>query len=359
MLSKALSSLNKKRREWLQHRRTPLFSQHPRRQTQVHKQKSICNIHSSRPSHKQVEMQALRDCFAFDIGQRHRLFTHEDSKYFNLHKIFGTLCLANFVYRTVLFFTYKTTLLDDGSWQSLAWIGVHAALHLSSFEFILNTKRNKTYNVIWPEMRWHSMIFAYRSIAAMVLLWGARNNLIASARIVFYARAAIVICTMLAADLVTRIYKQKNIVDAADSTMRGNPYPQYVPTMWRKFQNLFYSTSQVFGTIAILCLGFDSIFVLLVPIQLAPFLMTLEKKGFITQAGWHFWYTLTILVGYAYNIMMPQDDMHYFKWGAAVFFCTARFALNTNKYILWGVVIATQAMLYTHVKSDDGVYVCA
>ena len=292
--------------------------------------------------------QAIKDSLYVNPQQSHRLVTHEDAKFAHAHKILGVLCLSHFFYRMYQFATQGPQFFDK-SLYTLGWIVMHAGLHVSSFEFILPSRRNKTYNTIWPEMRWHSLIFAYRSIAAMTVLWAQANGYI-NDHITMYLRSFIVIATMLAADYTTQHYKKKGAVDAKDSTMRGNPYPSYVSPRFAKVLNLFYSTSQAFATMVILSRGSESVFWLLLPIQTAPFLMTLEKKGIINQAGWHFWYTLAIAFTYVYNMKLPDECvlLETYRW-LTLLFCVGRFYCNMNKYFLWSSLIAVM-LIYNPLK---------
>lgn len=238
----------------------------------------------------------------------------------------------------------------DNSWFSLICIAIHAMLHVSSFQFILSTKRNKVYNIIWPEMRWHSMIFAYRSIVLMFLIWLCMNAYLHPA-VVVYLRGPIVIGTMMCADGITAFYKSRNMVDNADSTMRGNPYPPYVPAYAIKMHNMFYSVSQVLATANILYRGFNTVFYQLLAIQTAPFGMTLVKKGIMKQAGWHMSYTLALLSSYWYGWMIPHDYTRYVYWGSVILFCVGRFRYNMNKYLLWSAAIAVQwYMMYMDTR---------
>jgi hypothetical protein len=179
-------------------------------------------------------------------------------------------------------------------------------------------------------MRWHSFIFAMRSILAMYVIWFQQNGFI-PLQYDLLARGSLVIGTMLCADAVTKWYS----VDT--TTMRNNPYPDYVPDYVRKYLNLFYSMSQIFATFAILYRGYDLIFLTLIPIQLAPFMMTMVKKGLIRQIGWHIGYIVQLLIGYfyAYQHMVHNSPVIPLAIGAAIL----RFGVGLNKYVLWGFVI--------------------
>lgn len=280
-------------------------------------------------------MAQFLDCFYFNFYQLKRLVTHEDARFFHLHKVLGFATLFHFAHRLSV---WKSTgnLGFDGSYTTLALIAMHALLHVSSFEFIISNRRNKVYNIIWPEMRWHSLIFAYRSLAVMALVWAFKAGLVGSW--IMFARAPLVILTMVAADYVTRIYQVQ------DTTMRGNPYPTYIPPWYVKIHNYFYSVSQVFATLNMLFRGSDLAFLSLIPIQTAPFCMTLQKKGIITQGAWHYYYTVALLINFYYAVVHDIEHAPQMKV-LALAFAVGRFGFGMNKYLLWGAIAAYQVYL--------------
>ena len=122
----------------------------------------------------------------------------------------------------------------------------------------------------------------------------------------------------------------------------------------------------------------DRVFLLLLPIQTAPFCMTLVKKGVITQAGWHLYYTLALLANYALALtpLLHGSSSSTEEGGIcsdcswctpipramyatlALAFVTGRFVLRRNKYALWTAVIivcaATAAWQQHHILAPAG-----
>lgn len=344
---------------------------------------------------------AISDAVTFRTRQLRRLFTHEDAKYLHAHKILGAVALLHFAYRFALWISHGDMHLfenDDNrcldrAWTLLALYGTHTLLHVTSLQFGVPDRRNTRYNVIWPEMRWHTMIFAYRSLAVLFMHWFVTVSssfygidFISSPQRITEIRGAIVLLTMAFADLVTIVYRWKGAKEAAakrndrdvddhghtaeqkqssvyllwnaastsertSMTMRNNPYPDYVHPSFAKALNLFYSTSQVLATMNVLTSrSMDRVFAILLPIQTAPFLMTLEKKGVITQAGWHLYYTLSLLANYALAASPPpalpeEEDGFGVRVSRGAFltlsalFAICRFRLRMNKYLLWTAVI--------------------
>ena len=276
-----------------------------------------------------------------NISQLHRLVTKEDGVYFHVHKILGFLVLANFVFRGYKWVSEGNMGFDE-SMDTVGWIAVHMLLHVSSFQFALPQKRIKTYNIIWPEFRLHSMIFAYRSLVAMGIIWlGMLGKISVWSEVIL--RGCLVLVTMVLADTVTKHFRAKGLVDTTETTMRTNPYPEWFPKNWIKYHNLFYSASQVLATMQ--CLTSKDIacpFVLLVAIQTAPFCMTLVKKGVIDQTGWHVYYTLALGVSYLYGkfgARLGSFIPRWLYWTISLVIMVGRFQLNLNKYFLWSTAV--------------------
>lgn len=292
-------------------------------------------------------LRAIKDTLYLNPYQVHRLVTHEDGIFFHAHKFFGVIGLANFIYRIGAHAVYGSMGYDASVW-TLAFIMVHAMMHVTSFEFIIPSRRNRVYNIIWPEMRWHSLVFAYRSLVLMTLLWFAWVGTIPS-HLTPWLRGPLVMTTMVVADIITSHYKKIDAIKDSETTMRSNPYPSYVHPSLVRIYNLMYSTSQVLGTMNILCRDIGSAFLIVLPIQIAPFGMTLVKKGVITQAGWHMWYSLAIFANFWYAKTITRSDtdgVELFYNMCVIFFTLGRFGLRLNKYALWGTIIAMQWYLF-------------
>lgn len=271
-----------------------------------------------------------------------KLVTKEDSHYFHMHKILGSACMVNFLYRIYLF---ASSIEHDlgfniGSNVYLYTMFVHTLLHVSSFQFILSPRRNPVYNIIWPEMRWHSLLFAYRSLIIMFLFMFQYHLY---TELFSVARFITVMLTMYAADYVTSVLPPSNNT----TTMRGNPYPKDTAEYIIKYLNLFYSISQVFATLHMLFApSADYIYLTLIPIQTAPFGMTLQRKGIISQFGWHLFYTVAILSNYLYSAV------HIYKpelmWMYMIIFSILRFRYKMNKYFLWSLIYLIHSIHSLH-----------
>ena len=230
-------------------------------------------------------------------------------------------------------------MMFDRSITTALCIGGHAMLHVTSFQFRLPRRRNMVYNIIYPEMRWHTTIFGFRALICMVVtIYFPQMK---------FLNGVVVYSTMVGADLATLHFKQDaaSMVVATEpkplTMMRGNAYPAYVGHRIRRWHNLFYALSQVLATMNMLYYGVDAMFVTLLPIQTAPLFMTLAKKGIISQLWWHILYTATLLMGFARGAI--TDDRYipaptYISLIAL--FSIGRFKFHINKYILWAVPVA-------------------
>ena len=269
-----------------------------------------------------------------NVGQFHRLVTKEDAVFFHAHKLLGFACLFNFIYRVYLLHTTGSVNLTTSYWTPV-WIAIHSLLHITSFQFHVSTVRNRKYNIIWPEMRWHTLIFSFRSLITMAMIWLSMTSYI-SYKLQEYTRGAIVLLTIYTADVVTEYYKNDN------TTMRDMPYPDYVPKWFITLHNYFYSISQVLATMNVLCQrDIDRVFLILIPIQTAPFGMTLVKKGIIDQAGWHVYYTIALLLNFIYasdNKLIPMTTF----MACSFIFSILRFKYHMNKYLLWSAITIVQ-----------------
>ena len=286
-----------------------------------------------------------------------RLATREDARFGHAHKLLGLAVLGHYAWRVARWARTGTTGLDEDPWTPL-WLLVHALLHATSFQFHVAGRRNHAYNVIWPEMRLHTTVFAARSLVVAAAVWLSRHALslavrygrlwpAGAARLVLafdpydhattlpWLRVAAVFGAMLLADVATAA------TGGAVGTMRGNPYPRGSPPIARRLLNLFYSVSQGGATVAVLsATSVEPVFMVLLPIQVAPLLMTLVKKGFLRQAGWHLWYTASLLAVWAHAIRSPRRQLELAWPGVAALiamFALLRLCLGMNKYAVWAV----------------------
>jgi hypothetical protein len=128
------------------------------------------------------------------LHNSYKLITREDP--FHSHKILGGLCLLHFIYRFwLLIFIGSMELYHP---NVVGFVCCHGLLSLSSLGFHISNVRNKTAPMIYPEFRFHSIIFALRSIACFALTYYKYSILY---------RFAVCYITMGLADVITIYYK--------------------------------------------------------------------------------------------------------------------------------------------------------
>ena len=217
------------------------------------------------------------------------LFTPQDTG--NIHKTLGGVALGHYIWRFGSFVVNGSMGFEGGASPAF-WIVLHALLSGTSLIFIIPTVRSNKSPMIWPEFRVHSILFAFRSLVAMSLVCAGFSTPA--------TRVATVMGTLALA------------------------------------VNMYYSVSQVFATLIVLLQpDLSRLFLVLFPIQIAAFLMTLVRKGMLSPAGWHSLYSLSLGLNYVYGIYASMNPLMY---PAAVFFCVSRFGFHINKYVLWGAI---------------------
>lgn len=277
-----------------------------------------------------------------------KFFTKEDSVYYHRHKILGGLALAHFTYRFWQWFTLGFISFTPDTW-TLSWIFIHAMLSLTSLQFHIPRNRIRKLPMIWPEFRIHSIVFAMRSILVMSCFW-SEQYFHMNPMLGVYARSLIVLSTLVLADIASNHYKKQQLLHPDETTMRSMPFPDYVPDVYRSKINLFYSVSQVIATSRMLFVtGMSPPFLVLFPIQLAAFLMTLVRKGYLSSGGWHGLYSLALGTNYLYGFLTDHDSFQTkipcISTTTSVLFCIMRFRYNVDKYRLWLTVLIVYVYL--------------
>jgi hypothetical protein len=257
-----------------------------------------------------------------------KLVTHEDV--FNVHKTLGVVCLSHFLVRMACLCIYGNMLFTR-EWTDVLLLLFHLFLSLSSLIFVIPKNRNKAFIVIWPEFRMHSILFASRSIACIFL-----DLLVSDKNIVRMGTMLIVVTTMALADVVSDHHQH---LVGGRTTMRGMSWPDRFPwnePLYQKAHNLFYSFSQIGATLLMVDGTLDEKFMVLLPIQIAPFLSTLVKKGIVQNSHWHIVYTLSLLLPYLHGVShhdRPFPSSHRLMIMSAI--ALFRFVFHANKYLLW------------------------
>jgi hypothetical protein len=287
-----------------------------------------------------------------------KLVTKEDGHFYHIHKMIGILVLAHYAYRTYLLLTTGSMQFDESFFTPYC-IVLHMVLSGSSFIFKIPDTRIQSAPMIYPEFRLHSIIFAYRSLIVMLLMWAAKRYDVV---LPLYLRGAVILLTMVCADMVTSHYKDQG------TTMRAMPFPEYLDAHMKERLNTFYSVCQIFATCQVLfSYHLDEVFAVVWPIQVAALLMTCVRKSIITAGAWHYYYSLSLLsnyiVGPIAGYFNPATTPGGLFFPSAVLVTMLRFyglpslpfmsqtkdsskssrrPAGINKYALWGMVVAGQ-----------------
>ena len=252
-----------------------------------------------------------------------KLFTNEDDK--QLHKILGFLSVASFLYR--YFYVYPTTgtLGFDGHWFDHATILLHLALSTSSL--IFHVIRRRLLNrpmIIWEEYRLHAIVFSTRCavVYALGMLRPFEGTLLERVLL-----PLVVLAHHVGADMITEKYGAKD----GTTTVRVKDGHRAEITSVLRFYAFYQFTalaSHLTPNARLADLGYNTF----IAIQSSAFLMTLYRKGVISEISHAFWYT-TCLVISMFHIFRNCGDAMFIAKLAGAYILRTDFRLN--KYVLW------------------------
>jgi len=252
-----------------------------------------------------------------------KLNTSEDK--FFLHKILGISALCNYVYRFGILLVEHDMQLSN--YFSMFFLSVHALLSISSFLFKLSNVRNRKIPVIYPEFRFHNMIFSFRSIFCCISFYFFSQ----------YSNSPIVvnmcICflTMLLADAATKYY-----ATGETKTIRNMPYDETICEKKKELVKDMNSVMQIYATYFMLG-NINTSFSPMFAIQFSSFLMTLVKKNLIKPHLWHYLYAMSLWMNFFLIFTMEISFLVKMNIGCFLFY-EWRIKRNLNKYVGWSFV---------------------
>lgn len=261
-----------------------------------------------------------------DLSRLRRLMTREDI--FNIHKILGIGALSHFAFRIIYGFHVESNSIFS---HLPFWLLIHLTLSTSSLVFHIPQNRIRSAPMIWPEFRLHSILFAYRSLlCCLVVLY------VYPVWLMIIVRHALLLATLHMADRITVACKQHD--NRLGTTMRGMPMPESFTPFMQSVLNYFYSISQICATLTVIVPRANDligpVFWPTLPIQLAPFFMTLVRKGIMSSFMWHVGYSVALLWNFIYGYLQV-NDFPIVYWVYLGYFCMGRFVVGTDKYFLW------------------------
>jgi len=227
-----------------------------------------------------------------------------------IHKILGFGCLVHYGYRFMLKFKYDTMFLDISPISPL----FHLGLSLSSFIFKVPIKRFLNRTIIWKELQLHNIIFTSRSICMIY-----HNIYFKTYDINYYLTKLLIISGHhYLADKVSDKYINDDLTTTRDIRGGGN--------------KKFYAISQIIATTTLLLnTNPDSSFTIMFPIQLSAFLMTLVRKGMISNELWNILYTSSLIFPFLLfnnNLTKSTNNIHLYS----LLHIFLRLEIKTNKY---------------------------
>lgn len=258
------------------------------------------------------------------------LVTKEDNLF--SHKVLGVLVVLSFGFRLSQFSSDMAFPAHPG-W-TLPTLALHWMLTASSFQFKIPQRRIRDGGRVWPQYRWHSLIFTTRCILILALYWYEQRHGLEPN---YDANFFIVLLGLVAADCVNYAVGE----EFCSNTMRELDGPAAV-----KF---IYSAALFHVTVFfIMGLRFYAVpFYGLVPIQMTPFVGTLRRKRVMTSDFLGAFIFGSILVGgfatqaYYYH-RAGGERMHLF--GRSIALLAAFLRLSPlpyfcyplqNKYFIW------------------------
>lgn len=287
----------------------------------------VAELDKSDPRYKKNEV-------TFNENKINKLFTHEDK--YNVHKILGLIVLLNYAH---LFYDFAYTGFIgeislrkvDKYFIGLTW--AHALLSLSSLQFLIPRSRTGILPMIWQEFRMHSIVFALRSIIIINILYFFGKNEVTNV-----CRLVVVLLTMYLADIISDKLRE----DKKESTTATMPYWNGCSPELQNNIKFFYTYAQILATIICLFEKESYVLFIVLPIQLAAFLMTLVRKNIINTFQYHLVYSLSLLLGFIVNYKSTGFYSIYLAMFLGLVIYVLRTKLHLNKYYLWCIIFSLQ-----------------
>lgn len=252
----------------------------------------------------------------------HRLNTKEDYMY--IHKILGVSALIHFIYRMILLLTTGTLGFNEPY-----SILIHPFLSITSLMFKISNIRHKSLNIIYPELRLHSVIFTLRSVICFYLCYFEFN--------VIY-RMITCILVNISADMVSYFLKQ-------GTTIRNIRLYDDISDENDRDLKLSYSASQLGATLFMLG-NCDMCFLPIIAIQIAPFTMTLIKKNLMSSKWGHIIYSICLVLNYIPLLFCTK--LLFINALLKKLAEILRFKYVMNKYIMWIFIFVLYLYLNTY-----------
>jgi len=160
----------------------------------------------------------------------------------------------------------------------------------------------------------------------------------------YISRYIIIILHHYIADLITNKYQNNNLTTTRDIIYNTND--TLISKVFIKINKYFYSISQIVATTSLLLSkNYETGYLIMFPIQLSAFLMTLVRKRIITNNQWHYIYTLSLILPYFINsngILQNKNSINLY----VLIHIFMKFILKTNKYLNFSLI----TLFYVYLK---------
>ena len=261
------------------------------------------------------------------------------------HATLGACVLLHIGYRYTKFFSAfsrsEDMALGECSYLPLFLIP-HLLLQLTGFGFSIPRKRHPDGNRIWPEYRWHALVFFLRSSILLVVAYLSKREKLelplleckSTTRNV--VNLTVIMVTMFGADHVTSHFSR---LGESTPTIRGLNGPSGALYLMSVPQ--FHATVHCLLT----CDRMSVQFAALTVVQTTAFGMTLRRKGIISIFQGLLLYAIVLALGMAVIIQdLRVSGMLYEAIAIANVAAILRMDLGCNKYLLWPLVTSIIAI---------------
>jgi len=284
-----------------------------------------------------------------------QLFTSHDK--YHIHKILGFGCLFNYFLRIYWLIADGNMYLYADYMSSQIIPVVNLTLSLSSFIFHVPQTRLNSKIIIWKELQLHNIIFTSRSSIIMAYSLICINYNINRNSEYYYlyhlGKFLLIISHHLFADYITAKYNNNDKTTTRD--INWEKIEDNVKIILKKY----YAICQIFAINALLLTDNDkfgsgiieSSFLIMFPIQLSTFLMTLVRKGIISNISWHIFYALSLLSPFLITINNGKNEVDVAKIYLTVLYVVFRLQFNMNKYYLMSHVFVLN--MYVQYKKGN------
>ncbi|KAJ1473981.1 hypothetical protein T484DRAFT_1834098 [Baffinella frigidus] len=255
----------------------------------------------------------------------------------------GGLALLHFMYRwALLLATGNAFSPGEPLGLSVASVALHMALPAVSLLLPLPAKRNFAAPMIWPEFRLHSLLFSSRHALACIAALAFGTTVAPASSTSFMAALSSVGCGMALnhATLLLATGATFLVGDLEWRTTNAMPYPAGVTATEVAHTRRMYRGSQFFAGGLVHAGDATLSFLPLLAIQIAPFMMTLVRKGRASPAASHCVYAWALwlnLVGLGAVLVHHPEKEHLILRGILIYVAVtfARIDRGWPKHVAW------------------------